>query len=745
MQPFILHGPDFLMAVLACWLGLSLYIRAPRDQTTPVFAWFCLTLALYGLTALLPLLTDPGAPVVQHALDRGQLIATVLTPVAFFHFIAVLTTGSYRPIMRQVLLGVFYIPAVILVVYAVLAPPGAIEFGVPLTNGWFWREPRLFENPALPFWGWTVQRILPILVAFAFLWKDYLHHRADLQNRVLRRMFVIIVFIGMIGAITGITARTLRPQDVPETALIISHVLSRTLILIAMVVLAYAVLSLRLLLPPRVARRTFLYSMIGSMLTAVYVALLLFLEWLVREGLGVGDQFPIVTIFALVALVASLGPLSDWFRGELDRRFYRREFDYGRLVQTLSNDIFQRGDLKDQIQATLSAVCRALSVREGLTAVMTRHGLVVRACYGQINVAESLPEDNLPNDVQMIEHTWKPWPAARFLLPLRSGDETLGLMALGPRHSEQKFTAVEYALLDYLANYLGLAISHDRYRDEQQLALKELARQSESLQVRQKELAEALEATRQADEPTMPADGLHVHALGSLRVERNGEVITRWGGDKAGTNQAEALFAFLFDRRGKGVTKEEASEVIWPDANLEDIKRTDNSFHRTLTGLRRTLEPDLRHASKSQMIQYHHSRYWLEPQAIIWSDIEAFSLAVEQGITQFHQRNQAAALETLKQAVQLYRGDYLDDCPLFGDSPYVEEQRQTLLTRYIQAQTRLSILYESQGRMGEAQSAYQESVAAYRRMLLINPDYTTINPEEQHTRLHQYLLSETEV
>ena len=46
------------MAVLACWLGLSLLVRAPRDRPTQAFAWLCLHLTVYGLTIVLPDLTD---------------------------------------------------------------------------------------------------------------------------------------------------------------------------------------------------------------------------------------------------------------------------------------------------------------------------------------------------------------------------------------------------------------------------------------------------------------------------------------------------------------------------------------------------------------------------------------------------------------------------------------------------------------------------------------------------------------
>ena len=50
--------------------------------------------------------------------------------------------------------------------------------------------------------------------------------------------------------------------------------------------------------------------------------------------------------------------------------------------------------------------------------------------------------------------------------------------------------------------------------------------------------------------------GMHVFALGPLRAERDGEPVRQWGGEKAGTRQAEARFAFLFDRGERGGSKE---------------------------------------------------------------------------------------------------------------------------------------------------------------------------------------------
>ena len=90
--------------------------------------------------------------------------------------------------------------------------------------------------------------------------------------------------------------------------------------------------------------------------------------------------------------------------------------------------------------------------------------------------------------------------------------------------------------------------------------------------------------------PRRPHDRtLRVTALGPFTVERSGKRVKSWGGPKAGSRQALALFAFLLDRGQRGVAKDEFIDVIWPDA---DVAQGDLNFHRTLGGLRATLEPD---------------------------------------------------------------------------------------------------------------------------------------------------------
>src|SRR5207247_7944357 len=137
----------------------------------------------------------------------------------------------------------------------------------------------------------------------------------------------------------------------------------------------------------------------------------------------------------------------------------------------------------------------------------------------------------------------------RLLLPRRRGEQTLGVLALGAKRSGEPYRESERALLYLLSDQLAWEITHARARQEEELAMAALAEQGGQLRAEQEMLAlQAAEVARLAAQPSSPlADdgrGLRVYALGPLRVERAGAPIERWGGDKAGTYQAEALFAF---------------------------------------------------------------------------------------------------------------------------------------------------------------------------------------------------------
>jgi DNA-binding SARP family transcriptional activator len=194
-----------------------------------------------------------------------------------------------------------------------------------------------------------------------------------------------------------------------------------------------------------------------------------------------------------------------------------------------------------------------------------------------------------------------------------------------------------------------------------------------------------------------------VHALGRMRVERDGQPIRHLGGLKAGRRQAEAIFAFLLDRGAKGATKEEMVDLIWEEI---DLAAADLAFHRTMGGLRRALQPAAPSRGRSA-IRFDHDRYVLDPSIVTWTDVAAFNAAVDEAFASPDPFAKAMALE---EARRLYRGDYFDDCPYFGDSADVEPTRTRLRGRYVDVLVMLGELAEERGDVRGAELLYREAL-----------------------------------
>src|SRR5579862_1643646 len=82
--------------------------------------------------------------------------------------------------------------------------------------------------------------------------------------------------------------------------------------------------------------------------------------------------------------------------------------------------------------------------------------------------------------------------------------------------------------------------------------------------------------------------GLRVFLLGGFRVERRSELVPAgaWGRRA----QARALVKLLALTPGHQLHREEALELLWPNAGPESAR---NSFAKALHAARHALEPDL--------------------------------------------------------------------------------------------------------------------------------------------------------
>lgn len=185
---------------------------------------------------------------------------------------------------------------------------------------------------------------------------------------------------------------------------------------------------------------------------------------------------------------------------------------------------------------------------------------------------------------------------------------------------------------------------------------------------------------------------LRLEVIGSMRVRRGTVGLSALGGPKAGANQALGLFAFLFDRETRGVEKDEALELIWPESSLPVA---DTAFHRTMLGLRRTLSSDV----SAETIQFRSGRYFLDEGVVASSDLADLEDLLDESAAETDLRRRIAILERCR---SLNRGAYMDDCPFYGTSVYVEVRRSLVRSVMSAILLELGDLYAAAGHPAQA-------------------------------------------
>ncbi len=633
-----------LAAVLGVWLGLTVVTRA-GSRASRVFALLSLAIAAWSSSIIVErLATSTEAALIAHAIE--ELMAAV-TIAGTSHFsLAIASEGLPSPRRRRIVVGIYaanFIFAAPTILAALTNQPSLVGNDLAGTVfGYLWIAARLASLGIGARWLLGALRVAQV---------------GSLRQRQVRAALLTVVAGGIGGGM-----RFLPVVGELDAWIGVSFVA------LAVVLAAYAVFSAGIFFGPAVAGRAFRTSLVGAIGSFVVIALILGVDAASRTFTGV--ELPIFTAIALVMTVTLYEPVTQRLRqrlsGDGPRAASRR-----RLLQALGQSGLTAQSAEAGVQPALARLASALEVQ----------GLAVARSDGRIVASEGSGAATAWIDV----------------IPLRADGEVLGELRVGATTSGEPLSPRDGDLIRMSAAYVAAALRAGRREDEQVEQLAGLVAERAAVESRATTLHAAL--VQHGDVPP----GLRVHALGPLRVERAGERIERWGGDKAGSRQAQGLFAFLLDRGERGVSKDEALELIWPDT---DIERADLAFHRTMVGLRHTLDPR-RDGRTSQVIRFHNDRYRLDPAIIDWSDVTAFLERLDAAKSTV---DAAGRLAMLEEARSLYGGDFVDDCPFYGDSAEVEEQRVHLRGRATDLRIAVGEAYEALGDRLSAAAAFREAI-----------------------------------
>ncbi|MBM3316867.1 MAG: winged helix-turn-helix domain-containing protein [Candidatus Eisenbacteria bacterium] len=202
-----------------------------------------------------------------------------------------------------------------------------------------------------------------------------------------------------------------------------------------------------------------------------------------------------------------------------------------------------------------------------------------------------------------------------------------------------------------------------------------------------------------------PAVPLSIEALGPLVVRVGDRVLAHadWR-----SRRARRLFELLLAHRFRWAPRDQILEALWPDA---DPDRAHNNLRQSVHILRALLEPDRDRAGHSHYIVCRDEAFRLQPGEGYAYDVEAFERGLAEAEALSERGVRSPAEEKLKQAIGLYRGDFL------AQSPYEEfavAEREELRDRLLRALRRL---LESEARAGR----WEEWLLYGRRATTLDP------------------------
>jgi non-specific serine/threonine protein kinase len=198
-----------------------------------------------------------------------------------------------------------------------------------------------------------------------------------------------------------------------------------------------------------------------------------------------------------------------------------------------------------------------------------------------------------------------------------------------------------------------------------------------------------------------PKPDLQIYALGATRVIAGDRTLT--SADWTYTKSKEMLFYLLIQ---PPVTKEQIGLDLWPDASEHQLR---NIFHRAVHYLRQAL-------GRPDWIVFAGGLYTFNRELPYWCDVPVFDDHVKQAhaIGRLEampsSTHRARAIDHLTAAVQLWRGDFLED---LDAGEWAIFKREELRRNYIQALIDLGALH-----FAEAQ--YDRAAAVYRRLLALD-------------------------
>lgn len=459
---------NFLAGLLTWVMGVFVFLKKPKSQVVKVYLFSSLSLSL---TLLMPRVGFPFGPKdINFILPSVQIIAYTFLPALFFHFSWIFPQEEEISTQNNTVIYSAYIPAIAL---------------IALMELFYWRS--IYQNSVSWFQAFQtlflffrVYLVIYVLLGLFALYRTYRKLEFLEEKRKIRWIFWGIA----VGSFPFLFLVTL--PDVMVGRALIPEVIKSLFILLIPISFAFSIMKYQTMDIDVVINRSLVYSLLTGFIVGIYLFVVGLLGQIAQKLTGYrGSLFPIL---ATLAAAVVFTPAKNRIRVLVDKTFYRVRYDYRKAIQEFTHKVsltFTPEELLDllfnQIDLLLAVKRVMIFIREddgegfqiaksigfskeeieemeaektnfSSALFMNREVLGTRGA----TVFENLPV--LPED-QMLKKF-----DIRLSFPLSEKDEELGLLLLGIKKSERRYSADDVELLSLMVQEVSRSLQNMKMR-----------------------------------------------------------------------------------------------------------------------------------------------------------------------------------------------------------------------------------------------------------------------------------------
>jgi class 3 adenylate cyclase len=458
----------FFVGLILFALGLVVYILKPNTKSSWIFLALCFTSGTY--------LTTGFEMQSTYFTDWLNWLLTPLFPAVWFHLGLVFPEKKRFLNRYPALEYAIYIPALIIAAYYM----GYIFiFEESLRLGKYSWIPA-YEQVAPVTRIFTLFCIVGLVVSVLLT----VFKASSIAARQRARMILFGVAIAFLPPVTITVLVVFFKINFPYN-------LMSFFILFFPASIAYSIVRHNLFDADTIIRRTVGYAVVTAVVVGAYVGVSVLLNFFAgKYQLTQSKTFPILFTFGVILV---FNPLRDRIQDLVDRIFFRKEYDYGAIVEKVSGAMTSMLELPQILQQLTKTFVDDMFISTSSVMLMTPEGNQYQIYLAEGEEKEEVENRSLRRDEPVIEiietekmeltkydviedPRYKDISGssvanfeelrASLIVPLVYQDKVIGCLNLGEKKTGKPFNREDIDLLRTLAHQGAVAIENARMVDE---------------------------------------------------------------------------------------------------------------------------------------------------------------------------------------------------------------------------------------------------------------------------------------